>query len=137
MFSLTSLRKPYHMLDQITKNQLDKTMLEHKKINEKFLDERIKPRIIIFMEDGTNMMTKSGQIQPPDTRRGPNNCAINVNKYIAKYDFEIAKKLFADVDTNAGVAKRAAEKAEEELAGVDSTDKKKDKKELEQDEIKR
>jgi len=60
MFSLTSLRKPYHMLDLITKKMLNKTMLEHKKMNEKFLDERIKPRIIIFMEDGTNMMTKSG-----------------------------------------------------------------------------
>ena len=48
------------MLDLITKKMLNKTMLEHKKMNEKFLDERIKPRIIIFMEDGTNMMTKSG-----------------------------------------------------------------------------
>ncbi len=27
------------------------------------------------------------------TKRGPNNVAININKYIAKYDFDIARKL--------------------------------------------
>ena len=26
-------------------------------------------------------------------KRGPNNVAININKYIAKYDFDIARKL--------------------------------------------
>ena len=30
------------------------------------------------------------------TKRGPNNVAININKYIAKYDFDIAMKLKKD-----------------------------------------
>ena len=56
VFTISNLRKPYHMLDPTTRKQLDKTCEKHKKIDDKFLDERIRPRVIIFMEDGTNLV---------------------------------------------------------------------------------
>ena len=65
------------------------------KIDDKFLNEKIKPRIIIFMADGTNLnsLKKAKQDVSLFEKQGPNNVAINLNKYIAKYDFEIASKL--------------------------------------------
>ena len=88
------------MLDPTTRKQLDKTTEKHKKIDEKFLDERIKPRVIIFMEDGTNLIqSRPGKHEVPIfTKRGPNNVAININKYIAKYDFDIARKIKLNQD---------------------------------------
>ena len=84
------------MLDTKTKKQLDLTAVKHKRIDEYFLDMKIKPRIIIFMEDGTNLTdvkgTNTGEVAIFE-KKGPNNVAININKYIAKYDFEIASKL--------------------------------------------
>ena len=65
---------------------------KHKRIDDAFLDAKIKPRIIIFMEDGTNLTAQSNDV-PIYEKKGPNNIAININKYIAKYDFEIASKL--------------------------------------------
>lgn len=48
------------------------------------------------MEDGTNL-TALRKEKHRDVaifeKKGPNNIAINVNKFIAKYDFEIASKL--------------------------------------------
>ena len=88
------------MLDPTTRKQLDKTTEKHKKIDEKFLDERIKPRVIIFMEDGTNLIQSRPDRHevPIFTKRGPNNVAININKYIAKYDFDIARKIKLNQD---------------------------------------
>ena len=50
------------------------------------------------MEDGTNLKSapparnKHGRLEY-GAKTGPNNVAIDVNKYIAKYDFDIAAKL--------------------------------------------
>lgn len=55
MFSISNLRKPYHMLDNVTRKQLSLTLTKHKKIDEKFLDNRIRPRMVIFMADGTDL----------------------------------------------------------------------------------
>jgi len=43
------------MLDAVTKKQLNQTIETHKRINEKFLDTKIIPRMVIFMADGTNL----------------------------------------------------------------------------------
>ena len=88
------------MLDAIKKKQLNITCEKHKRIDEKFLNLRIKPRIVIFMVDGTNLVKQDRNKHDVAIfeNRGPNNVAININKYIAKYDFEIARKLKPDGD---------------------------------------
>ena len=55
VFSISNLRQPYHIMDAMTKKQLSKTTHKHKKIDDKFLAEKIKPRIVVFMADGTNL----------------------------------------------------------------------------------
>ena len=50
------------------------------------------------MEDGTNLNKheeKNSDIAI-FAKKGPNNVAININTYIAKYDFDIARKLKTD-----------------------------------------
>lgn len=56
--------------------------------------------MVIFMADGTNLANKTLSDKQDEkhevaifTKRGPNNVAININKFIAKYDFDIAYKL--------------------------------------------
>ena len=55
------------------------------------------------MEDGTNLKSlnparnKLGRLEY-GAKTGPNNVAIDVNKYIAKYDFDIALKLQPEED---------------------------------------
>ena len=97
MFSIENLRQPYHMLDATTKKQLNRTIETHKRIDDRFLENKIMPRIVIFMEDGTNLSGKDPAELKHEVaifaNRGPNNVAININKYIAKYDFDIAMKL--------------------------------------------
>ena len=106
MFAIDNLRQPLHFLDATTKKQLDKTTQRHKRIDDAFLTERIKPRYVIFMEDGADMVDETfsdnitGSPENPKkaqssqvAKKRPNNVAININKYIAKYDFDIAAKL--------------------------------------------
>ena len=103
MFAIDNLRQPYHMLDALTKKQLNRTIETHKKIDESFLDSKIVPRIVIFMEDGTNLASAKNKEDRKHevaifAKRGPNNVAININKFIAKYDFDIAMKLKKNED---------------------------------------
>ena len=103
MFVIDNLRQPYHMLDALTKKQLNRTIETHKKIDESFLDSKIVPRIVIFMEDGTNLASAKNKEDRKHevaifAKRGPNNVAININKFIAKYDFDIAMKLKKNED---------------------------------------
>ena len=106
MFAIDNLRQPLHFLDATTKKQLDRTTQKHKRIDDAFLTERIKPRYVIFMEDGADMVDETfsdnitGSPENPKkaqssqvAKKRPNNVAININKYIAKYDFDIAAKL--------------------------------------------
>ena len=44
--------------------------------------------------------------------RGPNNVAINVNKYIAKYDFDIARKVKPSLEELEEGEERAPEEPE-------------------------
>ena len=38
------------------------------------------------------------KFRPDYEKRGPNNVAININTFVAKYDFDIAKKLKQDAE---------------------------------------
>ena len=66
------------------------------------------------MEDGTNLKSlqptrnKHGRLEY-GAKTGPNNVAIDVNKYIAKYDFDIALKLQPEEDRIGGPAEPATE----------------------------
>ena len=105
MFSISNLRKPYHMLDNVTRKQLSVTLTKHKKIDENFLENRIKPRMVIIMADGTDLNSHKNKDKhqvPIFRKRGPNNVAININKYIAKYDFDIARKLNPNTEDKKG-----------------------------------
>lgn len=94
ILDIQSMRQPYHLMDITTKKQCAKIAERYHKINEKFLREKIKPRMIVFMEDGTSLnKLKMEKFRPDYERRGPNNVAININTFIAKYDFDIARKL--------------------------------------------
>ena len=59
------------------------------------------------MEDGTNLKNltsarnRLGRFEY-GSKTGPNNVAVDVNKYIAKYDFEIALKLQPEEDRVGG-----------------------------------
>lgn len=71
--------------------------MRHKKISEQLIEDEIEPRIIVFLENGINLEhlgdRNESNKDKPWTRKLPNNCAININKYIAKYDFDFAQKL--------------------------------------------
>jgi len=55
ILDIKDMRQPYHLMDATTKKQCNIIAKKYKKIDEKFLRERIKPRIVIFMEDGTSI----------------------------------------------------------------------------------
>jgi len=68
----------------------------HNKIDTEFLEDRIEERFIIFMEDGMNIKDISNPIAVLENgikKELPNNLVINVSKYIAKYDYDIADKV--------------------------------------------
>lgn len=48
------------------------------------------------MADGTSLKNKPSTKKTDYKKKGPNNVAININAFIAKYDFEIAAKLKQD-----------------------------------------
>lgn len=87
-------------------DELEVLRTQHWKINTKFLDQ-IEERNIIFVEDGTdlgrlNIGASEGFEQSAiEARRQeeifwkklPIQAKININKYLAKYSFEIARKL--------------------------------------------
>lgn len=75
------------------------------RINDAFLNH-IEEHLVVFVEDGTdlsevNLGRSEGFVTdgPKETRREikwkhfPKQVVLNINKYIAKYNFEIARKL--------------------------------------------
>lgn len=99
VMEIEKMRQPYHLMDITTKKQVNMIAERYHKINDRFLKERIKPRMIIFMEDGTSLSKlKMEKFRPDYEKRGPNNVAININTFVAKYDFDIAKKLKQDAE---------------------------------------
>ena len=69
------------------------------------------------MEDGTNFtkVMKDNQKDVPLFQKSrPNNITINISKYIAKYDFDIAMKLNPDFEADHNNQKKGEEDLEEE-----------------------
>jgi len=68
--------------EDVTQNAISKQLIKkHKKINADFL-KHLKPRYICFIEDGTSL-----------NQRLPKSIKLDIDKFIAKYDFEIAANL--------------------------------------------
>lgn len=88
------------MLDSMTRKQLEKICEKHKKLDEYFLDNYIQQRVIVFIADDTDINgMKFGKHDVAILQnRNPNNIAININKFIAKYDYDIAKKVKPTLD---------------------------------------
>lgn len=111
------------MLDATTKKQLKATNETHKKINETFLETRIVPRVVVFMADGTNMSKKKSADEKHEvaifTKRGPNNVAININKFIAKYDFDIAMKLKKNLTEKEEMEREEKERIKREIEEIE------------------
>lgn len=96
VFSLEVLRMPLYKQSKKTKQKLKMLRKLHSKVDEEFLDKRVKPRFIIIMQDGATMESKNsvkGNQNQPWTVRTHDNTVINLNKYIAKYDYDIASKV--------------------------------------------
>jgi hypothetical protein len=77
---------PQSQMPSEIKHKIKLLQKHHKRIDEDFLDNRIEPRIVVFIADGVKTDTKSCTWEPKHYA----NVAININKYIAKYDYEIA-----------------------------------------------
>ena len=61
----------------------------HSAIDDDFLDRRIEAQNIVFVPYRTTQAEATPSWEPSNL----NNVVININKYRAKYDFDIAQKL--------------------------------------------
>jgi len=67
----------------------------HKKVDEEFLNKRVEPRLIVIVADSANMSAETVEKSQNKSwlPRKKDNIVINLNKYIAKYDYDIAAKV--------------------------------------------
>ncbi len=84
---------PSHSMNKMTKQKFALLKKLHSRIDNDFLDRRVEPRLLMFVASDLDVRTLN---QPRYVTWEPlsqSNVLINVNKYIAKYDFDIAEKL--------------------------------------------
>jgi hypothetical protein len=65
----------------------------HKRVDNDFLDKRVEPRFVMFVASDIDVKTLNQPRYATWEPENKSNVLINVNKYIAKYDFDIADKL--------------------------------------------
>jgi hypothetical protein len=63
----------------------------HNKVDDNFLDNRIKPRYVVIVADGFNMASFDKKDKKNWESKHYSNVTINLNRYIAKYDYDIAQ----------------------------------------------
>jgi hypothetical protein len=59
----------------------------HSKVDDAFLDNRIAPRLIVIIAEGVKFEFAGNKSWDPKRH---SNITININKYIAKYDYDVA-----------------------------------------------
>ena len=95
IFTLEQLRSPPSKQTKELKSNLDRLRQMYKRINEDFLNNRIVPRLVVVIAEhvdiGSYKPSTDQQWQPQHHL----NITINLNKYIAKYDYDIAHVLHA------------------------------------------
>jgi hypothetical protein len=90
MFTLEELRSPLVQLSNHMKAKIAALKKRHHKIDNDFLDNRIEPRYVVIVADGHNMKTFEKREVKPWEPKKYSNVTININKFIAKYDYDIA-----------------------------------------------
>ena len=65
----------------------------HKRIDDEFLDKRVEQRYVMFVAANIDVRTLNQKRYETWEPSNKSNVLININKYIAKYDFDIADKL--------------------------------------------
>ena len=90
-------------MDQANKEKVSRLRTNHYKISESFLQDNIVPRYIVFVDEKKNIikLSQTGDIDlltPHELKEVTSNIVINVNYFIAKYDFEIANKIRPNVE---------------------------------------
>jgi hypothetical protein len=94
VFSIEVLRAPAYKFNKKTRQKLEMLKRLHKKVDDDFLNKRVKPRLIVIAVDGANMGPDAEPLEnKPWLPRSKDNVVINLNKYIAKYDYDIAAKV--------------------------------------------
>jgi hypothetical protein len=94
VFTIEVLRAPAYKLNKKSKQKLEMLKRLHKKVDEDFLNKRVRPRLIVIAVDGANMASDSEPAEnKPWLLQSKDNVVINLNKYIAKYDYDVAAKV--------------------------------------------
>jgi len=62
----------------------------HTKVDDNFLDKRIKPRYVVIVADGLNIANFDKRDKKNWEKKHYSNVTVNLNRYIAKYDYDIA-----------------------------------------------
>jgi len=62
----------------------------HTKVDDNFLDMRIKPRYVVIVADGLNLADFDKWDKKNWEQKHYSNVTVNLNRYIAKYDYDIA-----------------------------------------------
>lgn len=91
VFSLEVLRSPLVKLSKTMKQKVALLKRRHKQVDNEFLEKRVEPRLIVIVADGHNMKVFKKQTHKSWEPRQYSNVTININKYIAKYDYDIAQ----------------------------------------------
>ena len=67
----------------------------HKRVDENFLNNRVEPRLVVIIAENVDLKRyKPSQDQQWEPKHYT-NVTINLNKYIAKYDYDIGQVLYA------------------------------------------
>lgn len=90
LFSLEELRKPTAKQSKELKQKILLLRKMHRKIDNDFLDNRLEPRLIVIIADCVDLKQKE-EAENSWEPRHYSNVTINVNKYIAKYDYDIGQ----------------------------------------------
>ena len=87
------LRMPTVAMNKTTKQKFAMLRKLHKRVDNDFLDKRVEPRFVTFVASDIDVKTLNQPRHATWEPENKSNVLINVNKYIAKYDFDIADKL--------------------------------------------
>jgi hypothetical protein len=94
--TINQFKVPDYMMSKEFKERLKDLKRKHKRVDDEFL-ALFQKRFIIFIEDGTDLKEDCLCFYPHQVDKAWNHkekmLKIDVNWYIAKYDFDVAKKL--------------------------------------------
>ena len=91
VFSIQTLRTPLRDLSPATKRKVLKLKTLHKRVDDDFLDNRIEPRLVILIPEGADIKNFRESSKKKWNPPAQSNLVINLNKFIGKYDYDIAQ----------------------------------------------